>query len=267
MPTSTESALWLLSAPSVRFWQQTAICPILLWVLVVELHLLNWARARAVHWISDKVTMKELEERCVYEWNFAANLVKILQRHLTCLTKHTGRTVWAKRSAMSGLSILKRAECWSVKFPGLDDFPHNKQRPCWESSCCDSWKLSFNCLRSCWRSEHQHRILPSNFYWKTSDVLRQCKIHACLLTDDQKENHLEISQELLVNANGNENFLKNIITGDETWVYECILHLGKNSDTLWIEGWPGPRADMDILEKRKIFCPCHHFNPNCPAHT
>ena len=40
-----------------------------------------------------------------------------------------------------------------------------------------------------------------------------------LLTDDQKENRVEINQELLANANGNENFLKNIITGDETWVY------------------------------------------------
>jgi len=40
-----------------------------------------------------------------------------------------------------------------------------------------------------------------------------------LLTDDQKENRIEISQELLANANGRENFLKNIITGDETWVY------------------------------------------------
>jgi len=40
-----------------------------------------------------------------------------------------------------------------------------------------------------------------------------------LLTDDQKENRVEISQELLANANCNENFHKNIITGDETWVY------------------------------------------------
>ena len=32
-PTSTESALRLLSAPSVRFWQQTAICPVSLWAL------------------------------------------------------------------------------------------------------------------------------------------------------------------------------------------------------------------------------------------
>jgi len=27
-PTSTESVLRLLRAPSVRFWQQTAICPV-----------------------------------------------------------------------------------------------------------------------------------------------------------------------------------------------------------------------------------------------
>jgi len=40
-----------------------------------------------------------------------------------------------------------------------------------------------------------------------------------LLTDDQKENRVEISQELLASANGNKNFLKNITTGDETWVY------------------------------------------------
>ena len=42
-----------------------------------------------------------------------------------------------------------------------------------------------------------------------------------LLTDDQKENCVEISQELLASANGNENLLKNIITEDETWVYGC----------------------------------------------
>ena len=78
-PTSTESALWLLSAPSIRFWQQTAICPVLLWALVVELYQLNWARAQAVWWISDKITMKELEEQHVCVWNFTANLVKILE--------------------------------------------------------------------------------------------------------------------------------------------------------------------------------------------
>jgi len=62
-PTSIESALRPLSEPSVMFWQQTVICPVSLWALVVELHPLNWARAQAVRRISDKLTMKELEEQ------------------------------------------------------------------------------------------------------------------------------------------------------------------------------------------------------------
>ena len=47
-PNSTEGSLRLLSPPSGKFWQQTAICPVSLWALVVELHPLNWARAQAV---------------------------------------------------------------------------------------------------------------------------------------------------------------------------------------------------------------------------
>jgi len=39
------------------------------------------------------------------------------------------------------------------------------------------------------------------------------KFVPCLLTYNQKENHNEISQELLPNANANENFIKSIITG------------------------------------------------------
>jgi len=41
----------------------------------------------------------------------------------------------------------------------------------------------------------------------------------CLLTDDQKENWVEIRNCLPMQMVTNENFLKNIITGDETWVY------------------------------------------------
>jgi hypothetical protein len=39
-----------------------------------------------------------------------------------------------------------------------------------------------------------------------------------LLTDDQKQNRVDVSQELLDRAN-DDNFLENIMTGDETWVY------------------------------------------------
>ena len=58
-PTSIEGALRLLSAPSGRFWQQTATCPVSLWALVVELHPLNGARAQAVRRISDEQLFKK----------------------------------------------------------------------------------------------------------------------------------------------------------------------------------------------------------------
>ena len=45
------------------------------------------------------------------------------------------------------------------------------------------------------------------------------KFVPCLLTDAQKENHVTISQELFDHSNADENFLKNVITGDESWVY------------------------------------------------
>ena len=73
-PTSTESPLRPLSAPSVTFWQQTAICPVSLWTLDVELQPLNSARAQAVRRIGDKVTMKELEEQRVCVWHFDCNI-------------------------------------------------------------------------------------------------------------------------------------------------------------------------------------------------
>jgi hypothetical protein len=40
-----------------------------------------------------------------------------------------------------------------------------------------------------------------------------------LLTQDQRDSSIAICQELLDRANKDENFLKRIITGDETWVY------------------------------------------------
>jgi hypothetical protein len=41
-----------------------------------------------------------------------------------------------------------------------------------------------------------------------------------LLAEHQKGNCIEISQELLANANGSEHILKSIVIGDEVWVYE-----------------------------------------------
>jgi len=56
-----------------------------------------------------------------------------------------------------------------------------------------------------------------------TDKLKMCHVAAKfvlrLLTDAQKENHVTLSQELFDHSNADENFLKNVITGDETWVY------------------------------------------------
>ena len=40
-----------------------------------------------------------------------------------------------------------------------------------------------------------------------------------VLTDAQKENRVTVSQELIDRSSADENFLKNVKTGDETWVY------------------------------------------------
>ena len=61
-----------------------------------------------------------------------------------------------------------------------------------------------------------------------------------LLIDDQKENCVEVSQELLANANGNENFLTNIITGDETWVYGYGVETKMQSSQWMGKGSPRP---------------------------
>ena len=39
-----------------------------------------------------------------------------------------------------------------------------------------------------------------------------------LLTDDQKQNRVDVSQELMDRDDGDDNFLKNSVTGDETRV-------------------------------------------------
>jgi len=85
-----------------------------------------------------------------------------------------------------------------------------------------------------------------------------------LLTDDQKENRIEISQELLANANGRENFLKNIITGDETWVYgydvetklQSSQWMGKGSPRRPPPPAPKKRStDKSVKDQSYIGCP------------
>lgn len=43
-----------------------------------------------------------------------------------------------------------------------------------------------------------------------------------MLTDNQKENPMPVSQDLLVHVQGEPNFLENVIMGDERWVFSTI---------------------------------------------
>jgi hypothetical protein len=44
-------------------------------------------------------------------------------------------------------------------------------------------------------------------------------LQLCLLSENQKQNRVVVSKELADCTNADENLLKNIVTGDETWVY------------------------------------------------
>ena len=62
--------------------------------------------------------------------------------------------------------------------------------------------------------------MPHDFDPKTEDA--SCCRKICAASADRgtkKKNSVTVSQELLDRSNTDENFLKNVITGYETWVY------------------------------------------------
>jgi len=70
-----------------------------------------------------------------------------------------------------------------------------------------------------------------------------------LLTDDQKQNRVDASQELLDRAN-DDNFLKNIIIGDETWVYGYDVET-KVQSSQWV-------SKTSSRPKKKYHAKCVH---------
>ena len=89
----------------------------------------------------------------------------------------------------------------------------------------------------------------------TEKLLMRCvsaKFVPHLLTDDQKENRVEISQELLASTNGNENFLKNIITGDETWIYGYDVETKMHSSQWMGKGSPRPKRARMSRSKIRV---------------
>ena len=102
---------------------------------------------------------------------------------------------------MSGTSVSNRAERPSMMIQNLDGLRRLTVREVSEEGGI--------CKSSC------HTILTEKL--KMPRVA--AKFVPCLLTEEQKKNRVTVSQEPLDRSNTDENFLKNVVTGDETWVY------------------------------------------------
>ena len=63
---------------------------------------------------------------------------------------------------------------------------------------------------------------------------------------------LTLSQELLDRANGDYNFLKNIITGDETWVYWYDVETKVQSSQWVSQTSPRPKNARQVLSHVKV---------------
>jgi len=66
-----------------------------------------------------------------------------------------------------------------------------------------------------------------------------------------KENWVTVSQELFDCSNANENFLKNVITGDETWVYGYDAETKEQSSQWMGKLSPRPKKNMSGSLKRE----------------
>jgi len=72
-----------------------------------------------------------------------------------------------------------------------------------------------------------------------------------LLTDAQKKNRVTVSQVLFDRSNADENFLKNAITGDETWVYGYDVETKVQSSQCMGKLSPRPKKTKQQSLKRE----------------
>ena len=78
------------------------------------------------------------------------------------------------------------------------------------------------------------------------------KFVPCVLTEDQKATRVNISQELLDRVSVDENFLKTIVTGDETWVYGYDIET-KAQSSQWVgQGSPRPKKAQMSRSNMKV---------------
>ena len=73
-----------------------------------------------------------------------------------------------------------------------------------------------------------------------------------LLTDEQKRYRVKISQELINCTNVNKNFLKNLITGDESWIHSYDVETNKQSMQWMGTSSPRPKKARQTITNVKV---------------
>jgi hypothetical protein len=102
-----------------------------------------------------------------------------------------------------------------------------------------------DCPRSCRRGWNIHWFMPHHFNEDLGMHQVSAKFVPRLLTDD-----------LLKRANGDENLLKNVINGDETWVYNYDVET-KHQSSHWISpASPHPKKAQQVHLQAKAMLLC-----------
>lgn len=111
------------------------------------------------------------------------------------------------------------------------------------SDLCEALDLSFGtCQRILTKELGMHRIAA--------------KFVPRLLTEDQKRNRVEVCTELKARCEADPNFISNIVTGDESWVYGYDPETKQQSSQWKSPASPRPKKARQVLSKTKSMLIC-----------
>jgi transposase len=174
-------------------------------------------------------------------------MADIHEQHINikfCFT--IGKTFTETQENVYGDQCMSRARCyeWFKRFNNGRLSTRDKPRLGRPSTSCDDAHV-----------EQVREIVRSNSRLTVQEIAKECNISvgSChdslatklemhrvvskfvprLLTQDQRDSRVAICQDLLDRASEDENFLKRIITGDETWVYGYDVET-KMQSSLWV---------------------------------
>ena len=146
---------------------------------------------------------------------------------MKCWRQLLGNKLWVIPKHFSGFPCLRQAELWSMMTKAVvesSSTPEMIERVR-QIICEDRHHTTY------------HKILTEDLQmWSVA-----LKFVPRLLSVDQKQQRLDVCLDLKENAANDPNFLSNVITGDETWVYACHPETKTQSSQWKSPGSPRPK--------------------------